>query len=369
MEAKLVTLAVLSYSRAEILKGRLAARGIESFIVNEHAIRPTFPEEVRVRILENDVKAALPIALHLKEEYAISDQEFEMLSEDVKQILFPVDFSPSSYNAFEYAFHIAQKLGAKIKLLHVFYDASLTPVATVDSYAYHVGYDVNIQEMEAKAQGEMRKFLEHFNIKYNSSEIEIEQELVGGATEDAILTEAKEEGNDLLVMGTHGLGNTGDSFFGSVTSTVIQEAEIPVLAIPENAEFAGFPDPTNVLYATNLETTDYIAIRKLMRLLYVFNVKVNCLHVDNTGDFDVDEIRLASLRDHLQEEYAGYKIDCSLYVGDDVVSAIESTMKKELVHFVALSTHKRTLFEELFQPSLVQKVLKHSNKPLLVFHV
>ncbi len=368
MEAKLVTLAVLSFTRAEILKGRLEAKGIESFIVNEHAIRPTFPEDVRVRIREEDVKEALPIALHLKEEYTLPDKEIEMLSEDVKQILVPVDFSPSSYNAFEYAFHIAQKLEAKIKLLHVFYDASLAPIATVD--AYHIGFDINLQDLEGKASEQMEVFMKHFEEKLNLSHsgIAIEKDLIGGATEDSILTSAKDEETDLIVMGTQGIGKDSDTFFGSVASTVIEDAEVPVLAIPDTAAFKEIPEPVNVLYATNLETTDYIALRKLMRLLYVFNVKIFCLHVDTEGTHDIDEIRLNSLRDHLQDEYAGYEIECILHVGGDLISSTEKIMEEQSISFVALTTHKKTLFESLFNPSLTRKMLNHSKKPLFVFH-
>lgn len=371
MEEKLITLAVLSYTRAEVLKGRLEAQEIESFIVNQHAIRPTFPEEVRVRIKEKDAPRALPIALHLKEEYAISNDKFEMLASDVELVLVPVDFSDASYNAFEYAYNIASKLEAKLMLLHVYYDASLTPVAAVDSYAYHLTLDIDLQEIENKAKDEMVTFIEHFDKKYNfeQNNTVVDYELVGGATEDSILTAAKQNNADLIVMGTHGVGRPENTFFGSVAATIIEEAEIPVLVAPAGLPFGGFPEPTSVLYATNLETTDYIALRKLMRLLYVFNVKIYCIHVDTNGNFEIDEIRLNSLKDHLQEEYPGYEVECMLHVGTDIVAAIDTTLQQNDISFVALTTHKKTLFDELFHPSLTHKMLQHSTKPLLVFHV
>ena len=61
MEDKLVTLAILTYAKAQILKNVLEAEGIEAYIHNVNLIQPVISSGVRVRIKESDLPHALQI--------------------------------------------------------------------------------------------------------------------------------------------------------------------------------------------------------------------------------------------------------------------------------------------------------------------
>ena len=370
MNDQFVSLATLSLSRAEILQGRLEARGIDSFIKTTDSLSPLYPEGHTVWVRQSDVAVALPIALHIKEEFALASHDFELLSTDVHQILFPTDFSTQSYNAFHYAFHIAQRLEANITLLHIYYDASISPVAAVDSYAYHVGVDVDLQAIEQQAHQAMQEFLQHFEAEYKLSQqnFEVKTQLVGGAVEDSILDTAESIQADLIVMGTQGVRRTPGDFFGSVTAHLIEEATLPVLCIPPNAQYNQHHEPLQVLYATNFEDSDYLAIRKLMRLLYVFNIKLNCTHISAATDTPWTPIQAESLADHLRNEYPGFEIECQLMPHNDLIAGLESLADDLQIDILALTTHRRSLFEQLFSPSLAKKMLRYTHKPLLIFH-
>lgn len=54
MEDKLVTLAILTYAKAQILKNVLENEGIETYIHNINQIQPVVSSGVRVRIKESD---------------------------------------------------------------------------------------------------------------------------------------------------------------------------------------------------------------------------------------------------------------------------------------------------------------------------
>lgn len=78
MEEKLVTLAILTYSKAEILKGILESEGIEAYIHNVNLIQPVISAGVRVRIKESDLPHALKIVENSKWlEEVVEDQEDE----------------------------------------------------------------------------------------------------------------------------------------------------------------------------------------------------------------------------------------------------------------------------------------------------
>ena len=61
MEDKLVTLAILTYAKAQILKNVLENEGIETYIHNVNQIQPVGSSGVRVRIKESDLPHALKI--------------------------------------------------------------------------------------------------------------------------------------------------------------------------------------------------------------------------------------------------------------------------------------------------------------------
>ena len=55
MEDKLVTLAILTYTKAQILKNVLENEGIETYIHNVNQIQPVVSSGVRLRIKESDL--------------------------------------------------------------------------------------------------------------------------------------------------------------------------------------------------------------------------------------------------------------------------------------------------------------------------
>ena len=61
MEKQLVTLAIHTYEKAQILKTLLEAEGIEAYIHNVNQIQPVISAGVRVRINEKDLPHALRI--------------------------------------------------------------------------------------------------------------------------------------------------------------------------------------------------------------------------------------------------------------------------------------------------------------------
>lgn len=61
MEDKLVTLAILTYAKAQILKNVLENEGIETYIHNVNQIQPVVSSGVRLRIKESDLPRALKI--------------------------------------------------------------------------------------------------------------------------------------------------------------------------------------------------------------------------------------------------------------------------------------------------------------------
>ena len=114
MEDKLVTLAILTYAKAQILKNVLENEGIETYIHNVNQIQPVVSSGVRVRIKESDLPHALKItesSVWLSEEVVGGKPpKVENIS---NKVIIPVDFSTYSMKACEFGFNFAQNIGAE----------------------------------------------------------------------------------------------------------------------------------------------------------------------------------------------------------------------------------------------------------------
>lgn len=129
MEEKLVTLAILTYSKAQILKNVLANEGIESYIHNVNLIQPVVSSGVRLRIMESDLPRALKIiesSAWLADE-VVQEEVEEKKENQRKQILVPVDFSDYSMKACEFAFNFAAQMNVEVVLMHIYFSPVYMP--------------------------------------------------------------------------------------------------------------------------------------------------------------------------------------------------------------------------------------------------
>ena len=90
-EDRLITVAIYTYEKAQIIKGILENEGIPVAIQNVNLIQPVVSSGVRIRIREND----LPLALKILENSPVFEDLLQNKTSENRenQILVPVDFS------------------------------------------------------------------------------------------------------------------------------------------------------------------------------------------------------------------------------------------------------------------------------------
>ena len=220
MEDKLVTLAILTYTKAQILKNVLENEGIETYIHNVNQIQPVVSSGVRLRIKESDLPRALKITESSTWLYQIGDEE------TVKTIIHRVH---SDLNT----------LSAKIK--------------------------------EKIVSGEFP------DIKYSCI-------LREGIPEEEILRYAKEERPIVIIMGTRGKNQKDIDLIGSVTAEVIDRSRVPVLAIPENTPFKQFSEVKRIAFITNFDQRDLIAFEAFFNTWKSFHFSVFLIHLTESKD-------------------------------------------------------------------------------------
>jgi len=366
MEEKLLTLVVLPYSKAHMIKMRLESENIKCYLEDINLMEGA-ATSVKIKIMEKDVQKAVPVLdefLGKKPE----QKEKKETSKKEDHILVPLDFTPGSAKSCKMAFNIASHLGTKLVFMHCYINPVVHSVPYGDVYVYDSTLLYRMDSAEKEANEEFQKFIEKLVREIGLEKwqtVETEFIIKSGYADEDILAYAKENNSRLIVMGTG--GETPD-VVGSITVDIIYNAKVPVLVIPEKSPEKELAEFNRVVYATNFDEKDFVVIEKLVGLMKPFDVKVFCVHVGKESKSDWDQARLEGMKELLTKNYAEKDFACRLISGDNIPEALDKFIKEENIDVLSLTTHKRNMISRLFNPSIAKKMIFHSNTPLLIFH-
>ena len=282
----------------------------------------------------------------------------------MKKILFPTDFSEAAQNAYTYALHLAEKLDASITTLHVY----LPIYVPSDVMANTVGEIRQMQEMEEwENYSEAAKQMHKKAVTEHLEKVEVNHIMEEGSAVEVILKTAISEKADLIVMGTKGASGILGSLIGSNTATVIEEAPIPVLAVPHNARFRPIK---KMAIATDFDKLQESAIAKAIEYARVFDAELHCIHVDVAHNPLIGE-RMATLCSKFADTP---KLSFEILEGEDKLNSVEDVLEsidkyihEKNMNMYVMQTHKRTFFQKLFSVSYTKKMALHTDIPLLTF--
>lgn len=143
----------------------------------------------------------------------------------MKTLLVAHDFDEASDHALDQAIDLARKLGAAVKVAHVY---------SVPIYAFPEGSAlIPSPEDAARISDAAQKHLDHVLQQRREAGVDVPLEglLRSGVTSDEICRLADEIGADMIVIGTHGRGVIGRAILGSVAQQVVRAAKQPVLTV------------------------------------------------------------------------------------------------------------------------------------------
>ena len=143
----------------------------------------------------------------------------------LKNILVATDFGEPSAAALRYGDELARRFQASLHVLHVVDDLAAHP-STVP------GLPVDIGPLQTELEEDARANLASLVPEPDRSALRARlQVLVSGSPAHAILSYARDEAIDLIVVGTHGRHGLAHFFLGSVAQHVSRAAGCPVLTV------------------------------------------------------------------------------------------------------------------------------------------
>ncbi|MFZ0490177.1 MAG: universal stress protein [Salegentibacter sp.] len=257
----------------------------------------------------------------------------------MKNILIPFDFSEVSLNALEYAVQFAGKdPSMQLFLLHV------------DNNQFS---EENVQSKFKKAVAKYKKPL---NPQFHT--LTKQGELIPN-----IIEIQKELAVDLIIMGTSGADGNGEEI-ATRTSKFVQEADLPVLVIPESTKY--FRLKTISVTVGQEKILDTTPLSVLLDVARKFQAEVHVLtvHKDEVymGYSPEDETNENILQYYLEDFYSHH----SFSENEDIEKGIMEYIEKHEIDMLAIMPRTHLKTEAASEGKLTRMLTLHTNIPLLV---
>jgi nucleotide-binding universal stress UspA family protein len=146
------------------------------------------------------------------------------MSDIVKNILVPTDFSDYSKKSFEQALVIASETGASVTLLHCIeppYDFASTVEST-------------LEQMKRGANRRLNDMFQKLMKDERFKNIQGTTMLATGLTKATVMEIVKSRDIDLIVMGSMGVSALRKRLFGSTSTDIAFRSPVPVIIVPES---------------------------------------------------------------------------------------------------------------------------------------
>jgi nucleotide-binding universal stress UspA family protein len=288
-----------------------------------------------------------------------------------RHLLCPVDFSPVSRAALEWALGFAREIGARVTVLHVV-DETLLSVGNL------VAVPGALEEMRQRADETVTAWKRE--IDFGNARVEVAE----GAPAQAILSAAHRSAVDLVVMGTFGLSGFQKLLLGSVTEKVLHRVQVPLLTVSSKVGGEGLTSgPKTLLMAIDLGEDAPLVIRHGVWLAAHYRAELLAVHaapipavlldertlqmVPAEALLSIEESLIRERRAQLEAMLPKVATEVEIVVkvggGFDV---LRSVVRERSVDFVVMGAGGRGAGRLLWLGSTTHKMVRSAECPVLI---
>lgn len=267
------------------------------------------------------------------------------------RILIPVDFSPYSDKAIEYALQLQERSPQHIDLVHVFTEET-------NIYQQSLSNPELIHPKVAEAKRQMQE-----RVKIISStfpDIEVREIFKEGNLYTEVRKLAEQNTYNAIVMGTKGAFGLDALISGSNMYDVFLNTKLPVLAVPfQEKEFR----IEKIGLLCNFKYGEIDVLKQAIKL-YGTDFELILIHVNTTNDTisNIDksfDVFIEKIIEETGIENISYVIKAQNFFvqyKEDVSSAIESVIADERLDALLVTKSKKTFLRKIIEENIVKKM-------------
>ncbi len=267
------------------------------------------------------------------------------------KILIPTDFSQLSRVAIDFAIELGRKFNAELILLSVVYQEGPSRAS------------LKAKDLEEILINDARNECIHLIEELKSPHTpKIKYEVIPGYPVSKVVNNyANNHDINLIIMGTKGATGLKRIFLGSNAASVINKSLVPVIAVPE---FAQFNDLSDIVYATDILDLKS-EIERVVSFARKFNARVHVLHV--TSPREENAIDATGIVTQLINRLNYPHISFAVSHANNPEEGIDEYIAKNKIDMLAMFTHELTFFEKLFGKGITRQIALFNKVPLLTF--
>ena len=276
-------------------------------------------------------------------------------------ILVPTDFSEPAAHALRFAARLAQRFGARLRLVYA--DYFVPPVDFSASAA--VEYALTSDEAADEAKKHLLRLVDEIVPK----SVKCETRVVIDSPVPAIVDEARYSNADLIVMGTHGRTGFRRLIVGSVTESVMRIANVPIIAISPLTDARRLAAPlSRIVCAADYSPESREALRVCAALADITPlakiVVVRCLDTDTPQEAADEIVRLQQWTPPEIVDRCQYKLLPADHPAEQVVELAK------LVHadLIAAGCAANRTTAEVMRGTTAERIIERSDCPVLVIN-
>lgn len=284
----------------------------------------------------------------------------------MKNILVPTDFSATADIAIDAAVTLAKKHKAKLFLMHSI--KSLGDIVQLDSFASGdfasttVSTEQILKLIDLKMEeandnlNDLKKSLTEKGLNVDTC---IKQQPVDVAVNEIISSNQI----DLVVMGSHGASGITELIIGSNAQKVVRNAKCPVLILKNKLTNS----LSNMVYASNFQEDEVNQNLPIAaEISKKFGAELHYLFVNTPGYFEDSETTYLKMENALKNVNQQHK---HIYNDFSVEDGILAFAKRNNMDAIAITTHGYKAFRRLFNNNVVEHLVNHANRPILIFNL
>lgn len=281
----------------------------------------------------------------------------------MKKYLVPIDGSNHSEMALQTAVDIAKKTGGSITMLSV---------VDIDSLAYSSHFNYSSASFLEQNKTAFEGILNDLEKKYQDPSFNLEKKILLGNTAREILDEA-ENFYDLIVIGSHGKSMIQRTFLGSVSTKIVNSANIPTLVV----KYHNKDSFNKILLPVDGSRNSKRAIKKAIELGLLDKAAIEVLHVSKAAQMpeaDRLEANDPSLNNKIKEIFDGarayledypYPVNFSTKTGHIAHTICQTALDKEC-DIIVIGSRGLGAFSRTFLGSVSNELIHSTDKCVLI---
>jgi nucleotide-binding universal stress UspA family protein len=268
----------------------------------------------------------------------------------MKNLILPIEGPEEAINLIQFGFDWANYLNARLIIVHV-YRYQKVASSLIDLSP----------QIKSDLEKEMAEVVEPIS-QNHPAKVNYSIKILEGEPTEMILDCANNQEEALILLPTKGKSKSERIFLGSVSSAILDDAEVPILAFHPDSKFIA---PKKIAFPVDSEgfpTKD--SLNPLLEIAEKDGSKIMIFHLENLND---DLGIHPSVDEFLNPNQKNWTLSYHYELSDKpVTTAINDFSREYKAQLICLTKRKKSFWEALTQVSITRQELRKKVVPVLV---